>query len=86
MRQNPLEFISRFKPQNALFGIANVQSTSRGCKITVGYFLNDNSVTIVAPKTCHYCPKTSHCTRAFAEQILTKYNEKHGNSEVYFLL
>lgn len=81
-----LQYISRFKPQDAIFGIANVESHSGNCKITVGYFLNDNAVTIIAPKSCNYCTRTKACTKAFAKQIIMKYNDRHGDSKIYFLL
>lgn len=81
-----MEYISRFKQQDAIFGIANVQSPSRGCRITVGYFLGDYAVTLIAPKSCHYCGRINVCGKAFAEEIITKYNERHGDSKAYFLL
>ena len=82
-----MEFISHLKPpQDALFGIANVHSLHNTCNITVGYYLNDTAITILAPGNCRDCKKMHACTRVFATQILRKYNQTHGYSKVYFLL
>jgi hypothetical protein len=81
-----LEFISRLKPQDAIFGIANVYSSYKGCNLTIGYFLNDAAIALIEPKSCRHCEKAHVCTRVFAEQIITKYNQKNGGSKVYFLL
>jgi hypothetical protein len=80
-----MEFIARFKPQDAVFGVANVQSRFRNCSLTVGYFLSDTTMTILAPASCQTCDRIQSCIKAFANQILRKYNEKNGGSKVYFL-
>jgi hypothetical protein len=80
-----MEFMTRFKPQDAVFGIANVQSRFGNCDLTVGYFLSDTAMTVLAPPSCQTCGRIQACVRAFANQILRKYNEKNGGSKVYFL-
>jgi hypothetical protein len=82
-RRVQLEFMSTYKPQNAIFGIANVQFGR--CKRRIGYFLDESSLTLILPQSCCSCRKEPICTRAFGSQIIYKYNQKHKGEEIYFL-
>ncbi|NLF88967.1 hypothetical protein GX563_09120 [Candidatus Bathyarchaeota archaeon] len=79
-----MEYISRYKPEDAVFGIANVESQTR-CRLTVGYFIGDSALSLILPLCCQNCQHTPVCTREFGEQIVQKYNQRHRGAEIFFL-
>jgi len=75
-----LEFINSYNSQNATFGIANVQSL--WCSHTIGYLLGESRLTLLLPKTCYACPNVSDCSKDFGLQIITKFNQKHRETQI----
>jgi hypothetical protein len=84
VRCQSLEYISRYKPDDAVFGIAEVESQNR-CRLTIGYFIGDNTLSLILPLCCRNCPHTPVCTREFGEQIIHKYNQRHRGQEIFFV-
>ncbi|MGD6852519.1 MAG: hypothetical protein ACQCN6_10720 [Candidatus Bathyarchaeia archaeon] len=81
-----MEFVSSYKPHNALFGIANVETSDGNCRLTIGYYLGESALTLILPQSCQTCQRILVCTREFGEQIIQKYNERHKGAEIYFLM
>ncbi len=79
-----MEFISSYKPEDAVFGIAEVESSGR-CNLIIGYFLGQSALSLILPKSCHTCKRAFVCTREFGEQIIHKYNEAHRGAEIFFV-
>jgi hypothetical protein len=77
-----MDFISTYKPQDTIFGIANVESQS--CSQTIAYYLGERMLTLLVPEACMSCRKASNCTKEFGEQIVYKYNQRHKGAEIYF--
>jgi len=77
-----LEFISSYKPQDIVFGIANVKS--HGCIHTIGYYLGEDTLTLILPQSCYFCRNSHICTRQFGIQVIRKYNQKHKDAAIYF--
>jgi hypothetical protein len=78
-----LEFVSNYRPQDGVFGIANVESEN--CKLTIGYYLSEGALTLLLPQSCYSCHKATVCSREFGAQIIQKYNQRHKGQETYFL-
>jgi hypothetical protein len=72
-----------FEDKDSVFGIANVHSGM--CDLSVGYFLSENSLTVLLPEFCYYCQKSDICSRLFGEQIIKKLNDKDKGKVSYLL-
>jgi hypothetical protein len=78
-----LEFDENYVEKDSVFGIANVHSGM--CDLSVGYFLSENSLTVLLPEFCYFCQKSDICSRMFGEQIIKKLNEKDKGKVTYLL-
>ena len=86
-----MEYTEGVSGEGARYGIANLQPNRaiKKCKIrnlTVEYFLSEIAVFLITPKPCSFCERRDECTDDFVEQIIEKYNDRHPESDAYFLL
>jgi hypothetical protein len=83
-RCEDLEYLSSYRPEDAVFGIADVES-SNSCRLTIGYFLGESALSLILPQCCQGCERALNCTREFGDQIIQKYNQRHRGQEIFFV-
>lgn len=85
-----MEYIKGTIDENAKYGIATVKPSRaiKKCmirKLRVEYFLTDYAIFLVTPKSCSACERVDDCGDDFILQIIQKFNERHNDSEQYFI-